>query len=68
MTEAGIEVLAGGQPCQPFSKAGRAGIRHLVEKGERDPEDEHRHLGRAYLEGDPRVSLGVRPRCRGGVL
>lgn len=50
MTEAGIEVLAGGPPCQPFSKAGRAGIRHLVEKGERDPEDERRHLWRAYLE------------------
>lgn len=50
MTEAGIEVLAGGPPCQPFSKAGRPGIRHLVEKGERDPEDERRHLWRAYLE------------------
>ncbi|MGV0387967.1 DNA (cytosine-5-)-methyltransferase [Corynebacterium sanguinis] len=50
MKRAGIEVLAGGPPCQPFSKAGRAGIRHLVEKGERDPEDERRNLWRAYLE------------------
>lgn len=50
MRKAGIEILAGGPPCQPFSKAGRAGIRHLVEKGERDPEDERRHLWRAYLE------------------
>lgn len=50
MTECGIEVLAGGPPCQPFSKAGRSGIRHLVERGERDPLDERRNLWRAYLE------------------
>lgn len=50
MKECGIEVLAGGPPCQPFSKAGRSGIRHLVEKGERDPLDERRNLWRAYLE------------------
>ncbi|RSZ65432.1 DNA cytosine methyltransferase [Corynebacterium hylobatis] len=50
MLDANIEVLAGGPPCQPFSKAGRSGIRHLVEKGERDPEDQRRNLWRAYLE------------------
>ncbi|WP_033377678.1 DNA cytosine methyltransferase [Corynebacterium lubricantis] len=50
MKEAGIEVLAGGPPCQPFSKAGRSGIRHLVENGERDPDDQRRNLWRAYLE------------------
>lgn len=50
MKECGIEVLAGGPPCQPFSKAGRSGIRHLVERGERDPLDERRNLWRAYLE------------------
>lgn len=50
MIAAGIEVLAGGPPCQPFSKAGRAGIRYLVEKGERDPEDQRRNLWRSYLE------------------
>jgi len=50
MKAAGIEVLAGGPPCQPFSKAGRSGIRHLVERGERDPEDKRRDLWRAYLE------------------
>ena len=50
MREAGIDVLAGGPPCQPFSKAGRNGIRNLVEKGLRDPVDERRNLWRAYLE------------------
>lgn len=50
MRTAGIEVLAGGPPCQPFSKAGRSGIRYLVERGERDPIDARRDLWRAYLE------------------
>lgn len=50
MVRADIDVLAGGPPCQPFSKAGRAGIRNLVERGERDPIDERRNLWRAYLE------------------
>lgn len=59
MTEAGIDVLAGGPPCQPFSKAGRAGIRNLVQKGERDPVDERRDLWRAYLE----VVTLARPRA-----
>lgn len=59
MRECEIEVLAGGPPCQPFSKAGRAGIRNLVEKGERDPIDERRNLWRAYLE----VVLLARPRA-----
>lgn len=50
MTECGIEILAGGPPCQPFSQAGRNIIRHLVEKGLRDPKDTRRDLWRAYLE------------------
>lgn len=59
MTECGIEVLAGGPPCQPFSKAGRSGIRSLVEKGLRDPRDTRRDLWRAYLE----VVQLARPRA-----
>ncbi len=50
MLNCGIEVLAGGPPCQPFSLAGRNGIRRLVELGKRDPYDARRDLWRAYLE------------------
>lgn len=59
MLRCDIDVLAGGPPCQPFSKAGRAGIRRLVEQGERDPIDERRNLWRAYLE----VVQLARPRA-----
>jgi len=45
-----IDVLAGGPPCQPFSKAGRSGLRHLVRQGLRDPHDSRRDLWRSYLE------------------
>lgn len=50
MRELQIDVLAGGPPCQPFSKAGRSGIRYRVENGLRDPHDQRRDLWRAYLE------------------
>ncbi|WP_109510439.1 DNA cytosine methyltransferase [Nocardioides speluncae] len=45
-----IDVLAGGPPCQPFSKAGRSGMRFLVREGLRDPHDRRRDLWRSYLE------------------
>ena len=45
-----IDVLAGGPPCQPFSKAGRSGMRHLVREGLREPHDKRRDLWRSYLE------------------
>ncbi|MBM2617046.1 DNA (cytosine-5-)-methyltransferase [Actinoplanes sp. LDG1-06] len=48
--EAGVELLAGGPPCQPFSKAGRSKIRHRVRSGLRDPYDERRDLWRSFLE------------------
>jgi DNA (cytosine-5)-methyltransferase 1 len=48
--EARVEILAGGPPCQPFSKAGRSMIRHRVQLGERDPHDERRDLWRSFLE------------------
>lgn len=48
--EAKIEILAGGPPCQPFSKAGRSMIRHRVQLGERDPHDQRRDLWRSFLE------------------
>lgn len=45
-----IDVIAGGPPCQPFSKAGRSGMRHLVKHGLRDPHDRRRDLWQSYLE------------------
>lgn len=47
---ASVDVIAGGPPCQPFSKAGRSGMRHLVREGRRDPHDRRRDLWRSYLE------------------
>ena len=46
---AGVELLAGGPPCQPFSKAGRSKIRHRVRHGLRDPRDERKDLWRSFL-------------------
>lgn len=50
MRENRIEILAGGPPCQPFSKAGRSGMRHLVREGLREPHDRRRDLWRSFLE------------------
>jgi DNA (cytosine-5)-methyltransferase 1 len=59
MRDNAIEVLAGGPPCQPFSKAGRSGIRHRVRHGLRDPHDERRDLWRSFVE----VAKLARPRA-----
>lgn len=45
-----ISVLAGGPPCQPFSRAGRSKIRSLVEKGVRPPVDDRRDLWRVFVD------------------
>jgi DNA (cytosine-5)-methyltransferase 1 len=50
ITRAGIDLVVGGPPCQPFSKAGRSKIRHRVHHGLRDPHDERRDLWRSFLE------------------
>ena len=48
--DAGVELIAGGPPCQPFSRAGRSKIRHRIVNGFDDPSEERRHLWRSYLE------------------
>jgi DNA (cytosine-5)-methyltransferase 1 len=48
--DAGVELIAGGPPCQPFSRAGRSKIRHRIVNGFADPSKERRHLWRSYLE------------------
>jgi DNA (cytosine-5)-methyltransferase 1 len=54
-----IDLLAGGPPCQPFSKAGRSFIRHMIYHGKTDPHNESRHLWRSFLE----VVRLARPRA-----
>lgn len=43
-----VEVVAGGPPCQPFSRAAVAKIRSLVREGKRSPEDERAALWQSY--------------------
>ncbi len=50
ISAAEVELLVGGPPCQPFSRAGRSKIRHRVRHGFPDPSEERRHLWRAFLE------------------
>lgn len=54
-----VDLVAGGPPCQPFSRAGRSKIRSLVVAGHRDEHDSRRELWQAFLD----VALGVRPRA-----
>jgi DNA (cytosine-5)-methyltransferase 1 len=53
-----IDLVAGGPPCQPFSRAGRSKIRSLVEEGRRSSIDLRSYLWRAFVE----VVLALRPR------
>ena len=54
-----VDVLSGGPPCQPFSRAGRSKIRSLVSRGQRPAVDTRRELWRSFV----RVAVEVRPRA-----
>jgi DNA (cytosine-5)-methyltransferase 1 len=47
---ANVQLLVGGPPCQPFSRAGRNKIRHRVRNGHPDPGSERRDLWQSFLE------------------
>jgi DNA (cytosine-5)-methyltransferase 1 len=59
LKQASLDLIVGGPPCQPFSRAGRSKIKSLVDAGVRDPHDTRKELWRAYLE----IVLAVRPRA-----
>ncbi|MFG3508661.1 DNA (cytosine-5-)-methyltransferase [Streptomyces sp. NPDC047821] len=59
LSPAKIDLVAGGPPCQPFSRAGRSKIRSLVEHHGRDPHDRRKELWSAYLD----VVKRLRPRA-----
>ena len=44
-----VDLLAGGPPCQPFSRAGTSKIGHLVRSGIRRPDDERADLWRSFF-------------------
>lgn len=54
-----LDLIAGGPPCQPFSRAGKSKIRDLVVKGKRDPVDPRSELWRVFL----RVVETLKPKA-----
>jgi DNA (cytosine-5)-methyltransferase 1 len=54
-----VDLVAGGPPCQPFSRAGRSKIRSLVDAGVRQARDHRRELWSAFLD----VALRLKPRA-----
>jgi DNA (cytosine-5)-methyltransferase 1 len=54
-----VDLVAGGVPCQPFSRAGRSRIDQLVQDGRRTGDDPRAHLWESYVS----VVERLRPRA-----
>lgn len=54
-----VDLVAGGPPCQPFSRAGRSKIRSLVDAGVRNAFDPRSELWRAFLD----IAVRLKPRA-----
>lgn len=54
-----VDLVAGGVPCQPFSRAGRSKIRSLVETRQRSAEDPRAELWRSFV----RIVAKLQPRA-----
>lgn len=54
-----VDLVAGGPPCQPFSRAGRSKIRSLVRAGVRSETDPRKQMWKAFLD----VVLKLNPRA-----
>ena len=71
-----VDLLAGGPPCQPFSRAGTSKIADLVRRGSRPAHDERADLWRSFFSIvdrlNPRVMLFENvadfAHARGGAL
>lgn len=55
----GVDLVAGGVPCQPFSRAGQSRIRQLVNDGERSGHDARADLWSSFVT----VVERLRPRA-----